>query len=333
MNYRPRKTYNGKPFFDAIRDLPTKKLTVKPIDWVYHPYKSDSPFEEIKLDKYVHSPKIRRLKRELKQIDPVNGKFEKQVYRRLVKIIRRSWSDGYNIVAHSGGYDSRLLSTIIKELGYRNVIFFECGGESREFKRIMQLQGFGHNQIVVYNETVQPDKYFEYSFSFDPGRFNGLSGYPVNIFYDPYKDAVERGILPENATIFSGYGGYIEKMFQKYGFDRFFRRDYYGQLSTFNFYGNWVIPFFDFDYIKELAKYRRIHRSKKRTTDRLCEVYCKHLRSVPNPDVNKDLFKRGYRQWDRRKIEYSHYWGKWQLNEMIKYLQTQNYIINGKTKT
>lgn len=323
MNYRPRKTYNGKPFFEALPE----KLTTKSIDWTYHPYRSDSPFEEVSLDKYVHSPKLRQLKRELKQIEPTNGRFEKQVYRRLVKIVQRSWSNGYNIVAHSGGYDSRLLSTIIKELGYKNVIFFECGGESREFKKIMQLQGFGHKQTVVYNETVQPGRYFEYSFTFDPKRFNGLTGYPVNIFYDPYKDAVERGILPENATIFSGYGGYIEKLFQKWGFDRFFSRDYYGQLSTFNFYGNWVMPFFDFNYINELAKHSKIHRSNRRTTDRLCDVYCKHLRRVPNPGVNEDLVPRGYRTWEGYRIDYSYYWGEKQLNQIIEYLTNKGHII------
>jgi len=326
MNYKPHKTYNGQEFFGAISEH--KTLTVDDIGWCCHPYKSGSPFKEVKLDSYNHTPELLKLKQELKQAKPNNERFEKKVYECLVNIVERNWSDSYNIVAHSAGYDSRLLSTIIKELGYANVVFFECGGEQIEFKKIMQLQGIPHNRVIVYNQESSPYEYFKYSFTFDLGRFNGLSGYPVNLFYDPYKDSVERGILPENATIFSGFGGYIEKIFQKYGFDKFFERDYYGQLSTFNFYGNWIIPFFDFDYIRELAKYRRIHRSKQRTTDSLCKVYCRHLEHIPNPGVNEDLVPRGFRTWDGHKIDYSHHWGKWQLNEMIKYLKNYDYEIN-----
>ena len=75
-------------------------------------------------------------------------------------------------------------------------------------------------------------------------------------------------------------------------------------------------------------EYKRIYESRQRTTDALCRVYCKHLSSIPNPTVEGDLLKRGYRTWNGRKIKYSKYWGNWQLNEMIKHLKNHNYEFN-----
>lgn len=354
MFFKTRKiweTADGKKgdFFELLPD----KLTVKDFNsWVDKSDQTGSLFEEVRMQPFSIPTDLIRTWRTINSVEKISGPYERNLFNAFVKILERNWSRGLNVVAHSAGYDSRVLGQVIKELGYDNVLFVECSGEGVEFKKIMKIQGFKRDQWMVYNDSVRPVDYNEYSFTFDINRFDGLVGYPMNIWYDPWKDMTERGIIPADCKIFIGPGAYIERMFKRYGFTGFCKREYKWQLSRFGFYGDKCIPWIEPEYIHELARHKTIRMEKhKRVTMGLFNKYCQHLKHIPNPRITVELKMRGYRtvsdmimkriikeyenSWFGRHypckpsnyIEYSKWWGHWNASQICEYLINKGHEI------
>ncbi len=109
----------------------------------------------------------------------------------LMKFIDKKWtSDKFHFVLHSSGWDSRILSAILRELyekrgrkAFGRFVFICWGAEIPAFKKIMQRKGWSRNDYLLLPRF--DDAYYSYFFDFKNAckYLNGSSSYPVNELY------------------------------------------------------------------------------------------------------------------------------------------------------
>lgn len=140
--------------------------------------------------------------------------FSEKLKNILVDVIRETWKNGmFHLIQHSSGYDSRILSGIIKELYKQNEIdgeiHFVCWEpEGPFFKKIMGYEGWGSEKYSVYRDGM--DEQFYHSCSVDPFNIwkctNG-SLYNLDTFFHVLTDLQVRGVVPEkNVQVYrAGY--------------------------------------------------------------------------------------------------------------------------------
>lgn len=138
------------------------------------------------------------LKKGLKQV------FE-NVVARLIK-----YADGDPIVIPlSGGYDSRLIATLLKMHGYDGVITYTYGySDSHEVKTAKKVADkLGYEWYHIGFKDIDKDYFESYEFhNFVEYSFNHVSTPHILDFY-AFKVAVEEGIVPKNAIVVPGHSG------------------------------------------------------------------------------------------------------------------------------
>jgi hypothetical protein len=187
--YKLNRIYTGQGEGDFFDVLP-KDLKFQRVGWYNHskPKNPNMMFKGIKIKPY-DEPEISK---ELKKIKPVYDKSWKQkVYNKLKEIVFNHWdSNRFHVVAHSGGVDSRILSTIIKELTEQHgrewlgdVLFVENGGECETFKQIMKTQKWDKKQYLSYQEGIDPREYHRRGLDFKNlyKKYNGPVSYPFRV--------------------------------------------------------------------------------------------------------------------------------------------------------
>jgi hypothetical protein len=198
---------------------PTNKTIFKEVNVA--PYMDDGAADEI-----------------MSKVKPIKDVWE--LYGVIKKSVLDNW-DPPHVVGHSSGYDSRLLAKVIFDLG-KDATYVECLGETKEFKQLMT--GKKH---IAYNEGIPPGIFHEYSFRFDTfyQKFNGICAFPVNQWYDAYKDLAEQELIPDKFTGITGYGAneIMEYALRGRGLKWYYNWHYYLQLNVFNHYNEWLHPY------------------------------------------------------------------------------------------
>lgn len=281
----------SQDFYQVLpRDLTLQNPMPKHLHESFMGYNHDTVFKEVTFNKYAHSPETEAFL----NIDYIQTEISgiEELYNVLKGVIEKHWDPTKNhIIGHSSGYDSRIISQIIKELGEKHgddwlgeVLYIETLGEGEGFKRIMKEQGL---RGFVYNEGVPPERYHDYSFNFKTfyQKFNGVVSFPVNQWYDAYRDLEERGGLSSsNVQCFTGYGANEtqEIAHKKKGFPDYFRWHHYLQIQRFNLWGdNWVHPFWDFEVIGALAGFPEAKKWKTRIGQVMADTMVPHLKHIP----------------------------------------------------
>jgi len=186
-----------------------------------------------------------------------------QLRNRLRDVVRENWAvGGTNVVLHSSGFDSRMLSWTIRklyeELGddWLGQVLFLCSRwEAKTFKAIMKYEGWEPDQYWVDNEGVPNREYYAPELLDFRGawqRANGISAIPVNLFWRPVELAQQAGLIPgDGITLWTGQWGNTvldagSGTEAGEGIRKKFKMFYYSALCTRPMRGNTVIhPYTD----------------------------------------------------------------------------------------
>ena len=154
-------------FYDVLpRDLTLQNPMPKHLHESFLGYNHDTIFKEVTFNEYKHTPETEKfLNTEHKKISGIE-----EMYDILKNVIERKWdTTKTHVVGHSSGYDSRVMSQIIKELGEKHgddwlgdVIYIETLGEKEGFKRIMKEQRL---RGIVYNDDKPPERHHDYNYA------------------------------------------------------------------------------------------------------------------------------------------------------------------------
>lgn len=300
MRYSFRRKYiNEKGEIGDFYDILPKKLTISN-HLRYYEYSQpvgvhETMFKEIKIVPYYKDDFIRTAINAVNNADPIeDSNWRRKIYNRLLKIVDQLWDrKRFHVIAHSSGIDSRILSSIIKDLGFDNLLFVECAGESDLFLEIMKAEGWDSSKYMIFRPELKKGDYFSHSFDLIPDNFNGVSSYPINHFYDAYDRLEKLGYITHDCQFFAAFGCYIEKCFKDFPVEQFFRKDYYYQMHNFKVFGEWIFPWWNILYLKECVQYRGCY-DHGRISDRINEILPEKVRRIKKY-TTKDLIKRGWR--------------------------------------
>ena len=127
------------------------------------------------------------------------------------QVIDTSWdSTKFNLIYHSSGYDSRLISHFIHrkyESDPGHVLFVCWGSECEAFKHIMEHEGWDESQYVVCPIKMEMSMY---SFSFaDVWRHvnGGNMHFPASMFHTALDHLRAIGRIPEDSNVLNIWTG------------------------------------------------------------------------------------------------------------------------------
>lgn len=130
---------------------------------------------------------------------------------KLEQIIEQYWDPTlFHVHYHSSGWDSRIISTILRKLYLKNgmdwlgEILFVCAKwEGAEFREIMRRQGWNKDWYTVYNENVPENEYFVSAFNFITAwqQLGAPMTFPVNQWWFIIDDLQKAGRLPDSKYI------------------------------------------------------------------------------------------------------------------------------------
>ena len=300
----------SKNFYEVLpKNLTLQSPMPKHLHESFMGYNHDTIFREVTFNEYAQTKETEKfLITEHKKISGIE-----ELYDVLKNVIEKAWDPTKtHVIGHSSGYDSRVISQIVKELGAERgdawlgeVIYIETLGEGEGFKRIMEEQGLTG---IVYNKGVSPERYHDYSFNFKTfyQKFNGVVSFPINQWYDAYRDLEEQGVLnSSNVQCFTGYGANEtqEIAHKKKGFAHYFRWHHYLQIQRFKLWGEaWVHPFWDYEVMGALAGLPESKKWKLRIGQVMADTMVPHLKHIARQTL-ESLGKNRTRYADPKLLE------------------------------
>ena len=165
-------------------------------------------FREIEIVPYKDAiPKewLFEVKRRCKPLS--SAEFVDSLIKTLREHIKETWrKKKYHAVLHSSGWDSRVVSTIIRQLyeelgdSWLGEIRFVCyGSECKILKRILEAEGWKDAVPLI---LPFDDSYLKRSLDFQRAwkYVNGCAPYPVNTFYMNVNELANRHLIPEDPS-------------------------------------------------------------------------------------------------------------------------------------
>ena len=154
-----------------------------------------------------------------------------------------------NVVLHSSGWDSRILSSIIlnlyKEYGddWLGEIIFVCfGEESRSFQKIMKAEGWNEDQYISLSK-LENKSYLESSLDFSSAwiHLNGPADYPISNCSWAINELRKRDLVPSRFKNTEMWGAsYFNEVFDKLMnknknlVSKFLDKYYYSRVADFS---------------------------------------------------------------------------------------------------
>lgn len=296
-NYR---LYKGKIISENFTATIPKNVSVR-IDksMIASHTAASTPFAEVKILPFQKPEKLVKFVNELR---PQKTDL-KTVWQTIKSVIFKNWMpDKIHVIGSSSGYDSRLIAKAIKELSREHpgwlgeTYFIECGGEGEAFTEIMK-------RLKIKSYIVWTPEYsFDY-FDKHHTKFNGLSAFPVNQWYDFYK----KNWNLNDIQYISGYGGNVadmmndhtkymtpvkQKLDLKNKLYKYFSYQYYYQISAFKRPPNSFHPFWSWDYIRVMSGFDGRFRRTAEYLSKVLVSECDNIRRMPITETAK----RGYRK-------------------------------------
>jgi hypothetical protein len=253
-----------------IEALPKKLTLAQPNKYTFESYRNtlETLFNEVKVKPYEPT------ETELEILNTKGKPFEDiyDMFYELGEAIKRQWGT-LNACAHSSGYDSRILSKLFK-MQAKEPLYIEWMGEGKEFEQIADIQDFKYLLIYQAETGNHFDNFFDFVNFYE--KFNGVSSFPINIWFDFYRLAELK-----NNAYFSGYGGNEtqELALRSFNFGWYFAWHYRLQLNIFNEWGEWKYPNWDKQFLIRLKESKHLV-TDERLAERLCKVFVPELNQV-----------------------------------------------------
>lgn len=342
QHYRNRKT--GQVSTNYIEILP-KVLT---LNREFKPSRkstgnSMTPFKEIELvpaEEIVNSEMRSVFAEKISIIEETRAQLCEKLISRLKEIVSENWdSKAINIVMHSSGLDSRMLSWLIKTLHneYGNdwlgrVIFICSNPEAESFKSIIDYVGWNADQSFVPEDEEEGATYSLILSDFRNAwrKCNGRWMYPINMFYYfPTLALKYYGLLGHRVHLWTGlFGNEIAPHVSGNDGNRWLTHQYKWlyHLSAFSarpaFGNRYIKPYTDLEYLR-LILISTVHLTPQRFREVLLRTMDPELLRFPNlnaaghrtyhlPEEALDFAVRQYeRSWYGREIYRKLIFPKW----------------------
>jgi len=233
----------------------------------------DTVFDSVKIVPYKEPAYLTEF---IESIEPHHETID-FIYQTFVDSIEEHWDENkIHVIGCSSGYDSRLIAKAIQDLTKKNgrewlgeYMFVENGGEGDGFVAIMKALKF--DKYISW-EPKYDMEYFENVHR----RFNGISSFPVNQWYDLFEKNFDD---LSHVQYITGYGANVteaarlddsfikEEGKKENPIDKlrdFFKWQYYLQMPAFKEIPGTMYPFWNFNYIRATMggvhwKYRMSH--------------------------------------------------------------------------
>lgn len=260
--------------------------------------------------------------------DPNHSKL---IYNKLLETVERMWDDSKTqVISHSSGYDSRVMSMIIRDLG-REPIFVEVGGEVEKFKKVMKY--FGWKDYICH----PPVQILDIRTAWE--NFRAPVGYPFSYLYQPYEELKEQGKIPRDCVIFFGQGQneVTKRLWRYHSVENYWKFTENLALNNFRISGDYRMPFLDEEFLKFRVKYKT---NLEMTYDMLPEP----LKSIPKDAIvyetrvalnMQDIISQFNNSWLGKKIspistssiDYCEWWAYWIAASFIENIYKEHEII------
>lgn len=172
-------------------------------------------------------------------------------------VVENTWKpDKFHVLLHSSGWDSRMISLIIRRLTDKHgtdwlgkVLFLEGDGEGQGFRQIMSYLNWAPEQYHVHGEKFDGPNRHWYAFQFDRSwrQVNGACAFPFCVFNEAYEYCQKDGIIPsdDQVQLYTGYGANeMAYMMSGRGLDDFSRHHYYQSQALWPLHAEWIAPYF-----------------------------------------------------------------------------------------
>lgn len=306
----------SKTFLEVLpNELTIRKNLPVDISKQFMGYSCKTIFREVQINEYVPTQEIVEfLNSPIKQINDLS-----ELYEEIKRAVYNTWNSSLvHILGHSSGYDSRLLSHIIKELTIEHgqewagkVYYVEVLGEEANFRKIMHAAGL---EGLIYNEGVTPQLKHAHNFRFDIfwQKFNGIVSYPVNVWYDAYKYLYGQGVIPKSGIqCYTGYGATesMDNALMQWGFAYYYKLLHHLQMQNFRQWGGeWTYPYWQWNVQTAIRGCEKWKGSKERLAKLLADQIIPWSKTIPRTDV-KELKQAQYMTIDNntmKQIEYNY---------------------------
>jgi len=261
---------------------------------------------------------------------PLNN-LVKKVVNELMLFIEGIWDRSkIHVVIHSSGYDSRLISAIIRKLEEKNgsswlgEVYFICyEPEVQYFRMIMEYEGWEEKNLRTVKEKYPPLDYYKEAVSFENvGKYcsdvynNRFGSYCYTFLIR--KELEKFGVSNKSIQLFSGL--YVDELFkQTQDFVYFVVKKMYDPQFELGMY-DIVLPFLSFGVVSVLRKHI-LYPLRKGAKDKVKIEMVKFLDSKLATFPNYRIAKGGYGSFDKlsehtRKVLEKEFRKSWYFKEV-----------------
>lgn len=181
---------------------------------------------------------------------------------RFIESVKNTWdSSKFHLIPHSMGYDSTILSKIIKMLyddgSIDGDIFFVCfKPEDSVFLKIMENEGWDKSQYGVYNEKVSGRDYCREALQFSTAwqMYEDCWLWPVWYYQHAKLELQTNGKIPSDDRMIQAHcAGGVDELInfnnRKHAFSLLLSALYYTPLTA---YWHGILPVFDDDILGDV---------------------------------------------------------------------------------
>lgn len=302
------------------------------------------------------------------QLPPRGSVKPTDILEKVREVICQDWrKEQTKVVMHSGGYDSRLLSMLLKQMRYTDVLFLCTKIEGDAFRQIMEFEGWSPRNYMVYQERTPYPEYFAESILDFRGawkRLGGVARVPANLFWYPVASLQKSGRLPPDEKIDMWYTQYSDTVFSQLGagdarhFNGLWNRFYYHNIRSrpFKCHAEFS-PWLNLDVIEAIGGLDKASVSSKGPDSPafkigLCELAEKGLSQMPNPHgwgdeririserlsrAARDAYRTSWYGQEiasevagvlPRSTQFSDYWEHWTSASLCEHLRQEGYEIS-----
>jgi hypothetical protein len=251
----------------------------------------ETPFNEISIVKHNNVFDLPKLNESISHRNSTELNLNR-IVDELRKFIHSTWDNTkFNLVFHSSGYDSRVISYLIKEIYDQkpgNILFACLEYEANTFREILKYEGWDDNIMYSYDEWSENNFVFKDLWK----QTNVSADYPLNVLYCFTEHLKRVGKIPTDNLVIWG-GSFFNEVFLSSNIGLFLSKWYYSRYPKFFSAINhpYIHPILGINVLNEI--FGSIINQKEKTEiirRRLCAAVDSKLESFPrSPNITNSI--------------------------------------------